>query len=194
MNKSKDCWILLLASLLLAVGCTNLHQVNAAHESPAMFRSGQMSPSQLEETINEYGIDVVVNLRGASPDKTWYQNEVASCFKMGAEHKSVKLSAWKRPRKKELLKLIDILEDVKRRKQRVLVHCQGGADRASFASTLGRMILYDTPVKDAMEEYWLFYGHLCGGDCDPENVWHSYAHHEDVMTFKAWVEQYYRRE
>lgn len=182
--------------ILSCTGCyTNLHQVlELPPEKTRFYRSGQMRDWQLQNSIEQYKIKKVINLRGISEDKPWYQKEIKVCKDNQVEHVSVKLRAWKAPEKKELLALVEHLEDSERNNITTLVHCYGGADRASLASALIHILIDNASIERALDEYKILYGHLCCGGCQPEAVLNAYKPFQNKMEFKTWVEKHYRRE
>lgn len=57
--------------LLLLTGCTSVVPVREG----VLYRSGQLSTSQLETAVRNHDIRTVVNLRGRQPDAKWYQDQ-----------------------------------------------------------------------------------------------------------------------
>lgn len=186
-----NCCIVLCAVTMS--GCINLAQVTEG-KNPELFRSGQPSSTMLEDIIDGYDITVVINLRGES-EKKWFIEEAAVCEEKGVEHINVRLSAWKIPPLKEFLKLIDAAERLKKeaetKKIRILGHCQGGADRTPFYLAVFLIVIHEYSVKKAMDEYKLLHGHMCLGDCDPENLLRAYTPHQKNMSLREWAIKHY---
>ena len=42
-----------------------------------LYRSGQITPQQLDDYTAKYGVKTVVNLRGDSQGSSWYEAEIA---------------------------------------------------------------------------------------------------------------------
>jgi protein tyrosine/serine phosphatase len=57
--------------LSAALGCTAVQPVREG----ALYRSGQLSTTQLESAVNEHKIKTVVNLRGKQPEAKWYLDQ-----------------------------------------------------------------------------------------------------------------------
>jgi protein tyrosine phosphatase (PTP) superfamily phosphohydrolase (DUF442 family) len=57
--------------LLFLTGCTSVVPVREG----VLYRSGQLSTSQLETAVRNHDIRTVVNLRGRQPDAKWYQDQ-----------------------------------------------------------------------------------------------------------------------
>ena len=69
-------WLLFILPFLPACALGyNFHEVDAGR----FYRSAQLPPTILDEVIQDYGIRTVINLRGRSPHKEWYLQEVATC-------------------------------------------------------------------------------------------------------------------
>lgn len=184
----------LVISLLLLTGCNiiqNFHSLSPSNSSPKLYRSAQLTGAELSQSIQEKNIQVVVNLRGAKPKKKWHQEEILACQKEGVVHYDVKLSAWKAPSPPNLWKLAKILERSKKRKANTLVHCRRGADRASFASALALVIVYNMSVEKAHQAFSWQYGHICFGNCPLERILKAYEKHAKEMSFSQWVERNY---
>ncbi len=196
MMKRKILSLLLL--LLTATGCySNHHIIHSPKDSnqATFHRSGQMQDWQLTDAINRHSIEKVINLRGEKSQKIWFQKEKNICEKKGVEHVSVKLSAWRAPRKIEFLKLIDEIKAAENKQKNTIMHCYGGADRASFANAVMLIVLKDIPVDDALKEsYRITYGHMCSGYCQPENVLKAYSPFQDIVPLRVWVKIMYNRE
>lgn len=187
---------LLAALLLVLASCySNTHSVITWNDETSIFyRSGQMRDWQLENAIQEYKLEKVINLRGENKKEDWYKKEVKICKKNGVTHQDIKLSAWGAPKKEELIKLVNAIIDSYQKNKNTIVHCYGGADRASFASAVARILIKKDSVKKALTEYKLIYGHICRGYCEPEEILKAYQPFEKKMSFKGWVEKYYKRE
>ncbi len=183
-----------IISLLFLTSCNiiqNFHSLNPPNSSPKFYRSAQLTGTELSQSIQENDIQVVVNLRGEKPKKQWYREEIQACQKEGILHYDIKLSAWKAPSPQNLWRLAKILEESKEKKAHTLVHCRRGADRASFASALALVIVYDLPVKKAHQAFSWQYGHICFGNCPLEQILQAYEEHAKEMSFSQWVERNY---
>ena len=123
--------ILLLLTVPLFSACAgyNFHEV----DSGRFYRSAQLPPSILEQVIEDYGIRTVINLRGKSLGKKWYEKELASCARLRVEHHDITMSSRRIPHRDELLRLLDLLRTSPRP---ILVHCRSGADRTGLAAAL----------------------------------------------------------
>lgn len=195
---SSGLWISFLSSLLIGCGAitNNFHQVSpSSEESPGVYRSAQLNPSTLAQVVEEKNIGMVINLRGKAHRKKWYKEESQVCQEKKIYHHSMKFSAYRAPKKLELLRLIYSFEQARIEKKNVLIHCQGGADRSSFGSALGKIILHGASVKEARKSFWWGYGHSCrDGNCPLELILKAYELDSNKMTFRQWTESVYRKE
>jgi hypothetical protein len=131
----------------------NFHEVVAGE----FFRSGQLDRDELTVAIHRYHLRAVLNLRGSNVGKTWYDEEVALCRDTGIQHFDLKLSARKELTAKQIRDLEDLLLRLPRP---LLVHCNGGGDRTSFASALYEILVrHKAPEEASLQLSWN-YGHF----------------------------------
>ena len=139
----------LLAPMLLS----NLREVDPGR----FYRSGQLSDSQLRNTIDAFGIRTIINLRGHSTDHDWYQVEAAVAAEADVSLHNIHLSSRGLPHRHELEDLLDLYRTAERP---ILVHCDGGADRAGEASAIYQIEYMGKSRTEALEMLTLRYGHL----------------------------------
>ena len=116
----------------LGVALANFREVDPGR----FYRSGQLDGEQLREVVDTFGIRTVVNLRGVSEGKAWYEEEVRTARELGLAHHDVRLSSRTLPWPRELQKLLDIYREAP---YPILVHCDAGADRSGEADALYRI-------------------------------------------------------
>jgi protein tyrosine/serine phosphatase len=122
-----------------------------------VYRSGQLSPEELEERIRRHRLKSIVNLRGEKDDRDWFLREVEVAKRHRVALESVDLIPERLPSRPDLVRLIDHLEGLS---EPILIHCSAGADRAGFASVLARMAKGGSSFDEARSELSLWYGHL----------------------------------
>jgi protein tyrosine/serine phosphatase len=144
---------LTLLLLFLSFYSCNFHPV----EEGKFYRSGQMTKNQLERAIDKYGFKTVINLRGYSPDKDWYQDEAEVTQRLGVDLIDIGMSAQRLPHKEDLITLLDSFRDAKRP---ILIHCAGGADRTGEATAIYKMLYMGKSKKKALWSLSPIYGHL----------------------------------
>lgn len=137
---------LILIFIIIAVGVTARHYLlryNIHTVVPGkVYRSAQLQPEVLKQFIQRHGVRTVINLRGANPSESWYQEELATVADLGIDHADVNLESSSLPRIDELRKLLRLLNESR---YPMLIHCKSGADRAGLASVI---VLIMDGVKD----------------------------------------------
>jgi|GEM_PF-161210 protein tyrosine phosphatase (PTP) superfamily phosphohydrolase (DUF442 family) len=131
----------------------NIHEVEAGK----VYRSGQLSPSQLASLLREKRIRTVLNLRGEKPGHSWYDEEIQVTRKAGARHISLPMSANVEPNEALLTSLIEALASSE---QPILIHCEGGADRSGLASALYAFLKGGKSADEANGHLSFRYGHF----------------------------------
>ncbi len=169
----------------------NLGTVDAGR----VIRSAQPT-DQLPAWIRDYGLRSILNLRGGSKADWWYDAEVKATVAGGVSFYDFPLSATRRPSRRELLVLIDTLENCP---YPLLIHCKSGADRTGLASALYLMVRRGTPPEEAEKAFTLEHGHVPLGGTEhlhePLNeyaAWlaaHGLSHSPD--RFRGWVKSEY---
>lgn len=137
--RSRRAWHWTRIALLTLLGSSSsschLHNFHTVDDG-RLYRSAQLEGSELREYIRNYGIQTVINLRGFSPDKSWYLDEVAVCDDLGVSHFDISMSARRIPHPEEILDLLELFRNAPRP---ILVHCHGGSDRSGLASALWKI-------------------------------------------------------
>lgn len=122
-----------------------------------VYRSGQLSTTQLEKMITQQGIRSIINLRGGNYDEPWYQDEVSLARSLGVSHTDYALSAKREITDKQARKLLELMRTTPKP---LLIHCQHGADRSGIASALYmRYIAHASREESSKQLSWRF-GHL----------------------------------
>ncbi|WP_246748776.1 tyrosine-protein phosphatase [Rhizobium setariae] len=131
----------------------NFHEVDPGY----LYRSGQLTPAQLRDYANRFGIRSIVNLRGRSEKADWYKGEVAEAKALGITHVDFKMSATKELPLNKADELEKILREVPKP---VLIHCQAGADRSGLASAIFMQRIRGAGIEKAEGQISLYYGHF----------------------------------
>jgi protein tyrosine/serine phosphatase len=160
-----------------------------------VYRSGQLSPEELEETMDRHGIRAILNLRGEKQDREWYRREVEVAGRRGVVHRSVDLLPERLPSRPALAAMIDYLETLP---EPILIHCAAGVDRTGFASVVARLSS-GTDLAEAREELGLRHGHLpFGPSAEIGRVFGQYeaylretAESDSWRTFTHWAREVY---
>jgi protein tyrosine/serine phosphatase len=131
----------------------NFHEVARG----AVYRSAQLTPTELREKADALGIKSVLNLRGKNQGKDWYDKEVSFCESRGIRHYDVPISAGKDVSQKRMDEIVGILKSAPKP---LLIHCLNGADRAAFGAALYHLAVEGKPPAEADDELTVWYGHI----------------------------------
>lgn len=130
----------------------NFHVV----EQGQLYRSGQLSSAALDQKFVSYGIRSVLNLRGASPGESWYDDELAVSRARGIAHYDYGINA---ERPVTAAQAGEILLAIRNAPKPILIHCKAGSDRTGLVSAL-YLFARGVDEKRAEQELSLRYGHF----------------------------------
>lgn len=131
----------------------NFHAVKAG----ILYRSAQLSKSEIRSTVREYAIKSVLNLRGAHAGQSWYDDEVAAATELGLAHFDYPMSSKRVLTSGQIEEVLDI---VRRAPKPLLIHCKSGADRSGLVAALYRFSETGASAAEADQELSLIYGHF----------------------------------
>jgi protein tyrosine phosphatase (PTP) superfamily phosphohydrolase (DUF442 family) len=173
-----------------------LFQGNVGVVEPGrLYRSAQPR-ANLEALVREHRLGSILNLRGGSERNDWYVAEVETADRLGVEFYDFPMSAVRRPRRQDLLAILDVLE---RCRYPLLIHCKSGSDRTGFAVGLYLMAHRSEPPLRAISAFTLDHGHvpLLG----PERLHEPFREYAQYLRsaglehspsrLRAWVENEY---
>jgi protein tyrosine/serine phosphatase len=197
MAKRRKLLLFVAALALLALAALSLFRgSNLDVVVPGrVYRSGQLSPEELERAIAGHGIRAILNLRGEEDDRDWYRREIAVAERRGVVHRSVDLVPEKLPPRPAVLALIEHLKFLP---EPILIHCAAGVDRTGFASVIARM-RDGSSLAEAREELSFRRGHIPFGPA--AEIGRTFDRYEDYLgsspapdsfaTFESWVRDVY---
>jgi protein tyrosine phosphatase (PTP) superfamily phosphohydrolase (DUF442 family) len=142
-----------------------------------VIRSAQPT-TQLGDWARRYRLKSVLNLRGGGTGDWWYGNEIRGAKESGLTYYDFPLSATRRPTRRELLQLIDLLDHCA---YPLLIHCKSGADRTGLASAVYRMVRRDVAPEDALGSFSIEFGHI--------PLFGTEHLHEPLQEYAAWLER-----
>jgi hypothetical protein len=122
-----------------------------------VYRSAQLSATQLREFIRSRGIRTVVNLRGCCSDFDWYTEECRATHELNVAQEDVTLSAQRLPAPSELRRLIEVLD---RAEYPIVLHCRQGADRTGLAAGIYLLLHTDADLPTARRQCSPRYAHF----------------------------------
>jgi protein tyrosine phosphatase (PTP) superfamily phosphohydrolase (DUF442 family) len=186
--RSRARWHLGMASIALALACAvclcwvfrrPLFQGNrGVVDSGRVFRSAQPT-TELDRLIRDYQLKSILNLRAGSQADWWYEAEVSTAEANGLAFYDLPLSASRRPRRHELLKLIDVFDDCP---YPLLIHCKSGADRTGLASAVYCLVRRREAPERARLAFSAEFGHIPYGG--------SEHLHEPIDEYAAWLKSH----
>lgn len=180
------------ATALLVLGLALsacLHYWKAPREVLAgeLFRSAQLSRTELEELLERHAIRSVISLRSlTSQDPDWLA-ERELCAQRGIELQHVPMSPSVTPSRALAQRLLEALE---RAPRPVLVHCEEGADRTGFACVLEFAALRGEPLDQAIaQQMSLATGHFKLGRAGAlDRFFDEYRREAGGRSLRAWIE------
>jgi protein tyrosine phosphatase (PTP) superfamily phosphohydrolase (DUF442 family) len=122
-----------------------------------VYRSGQLSSTALLSRIAEYHLHSVLNLRGANPGESWYDEERDLAARQGVRHYDLPTDSEYPPSPEELRELIQVLDRCERP---LLIHCQSGIDRTGLVAAVCVLLADDGSPRQAQQQLGILYGHL----------------------------------
>jgi hypothetical protein len=140
-----------------------------------VIRSSQPT-SDLPRWIKDFRLRSILNLRGGNPSDWWYDAEVKTALAQGVTFYDLPLSATRRPTRRELLIVLDLL---KRCPYPLLIHCKSGADRTGLVSALYLLVNRDQPPEAAENAFSIDFGHI--------PILGTEHLHEPFREYAAWL-------
>ena len=153
--------VLALAPPLGFLGWTSYTHNFHAIRPGQLYRSGQMPPGALAETIHEYRIKTVLNLRGPNPEQAWYRSERDAALNAGATLVDVSMSSCEWLSRAQLRAIVNLLDTGARP---LLIHCQHGSERTGLISAIAELLRPGATLDDARAQLSLAYLYLQYGD------------------------------
>jgi len=122
-----------------------------------IYRSWQLSPSNLAYYIKRHGIKTIINLRGAKKNELWWHLEKTTSRLHNAVHYDVSMSAYTFPTRNSLKKLLYIYKFAE---QPILIHCLSGADRTGEAAAVWKLAIEKQNKDEALKQLSPWYHHI----------------------------------
>jgi uncharacterized protein (TIGR01244 family) len=131
----------------------NLHEIVPGR----FFRSGQMNPADLTQTMKEHNIKTVIDLRLAVDDSDAEQgiSEKQVVENAGGQYSHIPFSSARADQKEQIEKLLDTFEEAQ---TPILVHCSSGTHRSGIASALWLLEKEGKSVETAEDQISIRYG------------------------------------
>ena len=153
-------WVALIVAIAIAAALVARHRLGPKHlltVSPGvLYRSGLLTPRQLEDVIDRYGIATVVNLRSEleNADGSWYREQAELLARRGVRLVDLPMHSGHPPSPEVLAAWLELLDD--REELPVLVHCQYGVVRTGIMVAVFQMEHLGRSAEQALEDFELF--------------------------------------
>lgn len=132
------------------------------------YRSAQLTPNELVEVVNKYGIKTVISLRGAPENSYWVKPETDILAYLGVKFIAAGWTSDYFPDRENFLVFAKALKE---EQYPILVHCRTGADRTGEASAIYSMEFLKQSKEEAIAKNLNF------------KHWHVKAFHPAMSEF-----------
>lgn len=119
-----------------------------------LYRSGQMPALALAQTLRQYQIKTVLNLRGENPGEAWYRDELTTTTAAGATHIDIAMSSCVWMSRAQLRALVNTLQTAE---YPMLLHCAWGSERTGLTSAFAELLRPGSTIADARVQLSLRY-------------------------------------
>lgn len=114
-----------------------------------LYRSAQLTTSELEETIAKYKIKTVISLRGSPGATSYYENEADTLARLNINFIPVALHDETYPDEKDLK---EIFHQFDHGEFPMLIHCRVGADRTGLIAALYQRSYMNKSIAEAQKQ------------------------------------------
>lgn len=155
------------------------------------FRSNHPSALFLKKLKKKHGLNTVLSIRKA--DSTGqYQLEKEACDQLGISLINHPMSSRSFPDPESIIKAKQILETAT---YPILIHCKSGADRAGMMSVFYKHFILKQPIKEALSELSMKYGHFRWADTGKLDIFFEaflkFEEQNPNISFIDWVHNHY---
>jgi protein tyrosine/serine phosphatase len=121
-------------------------------EEGSIYRSGQLHPALVQSTLEDYEIDVIVNMNKWRLDKPAQAAEEVAADALGLEKARYPMGGDGTGDPEMYVQAVEHVYRAVGQGDRVLVHCTAGAQRTGGVIALYRTLLQGWPVEDVLDE------------------------------------------
>jgi protein-tyrosine phosphatase len=182
-RRSRWVWLVrvpVLMALLAGAGFALIqYSGNFGVVDPGRVYRSRRPGGDLAEWVRAYRLATILNLSGGTYQDSWYASEVRIAREMDVDFYDIPLSATRRPTRRELKILVDLLE---RCRYPLLIHCKSGSDRTGMVSALYLLLKLGETPEQALRSFSLEYGHVPIGG--PEHL------HEPFLEYAEWLKMH----
>ena len=107
-------------------------------EEGGLYRSSQLTPEELGEAIDDFGLKTIINLRAENEraEGDWYEKQNEVVRSKGALVLDIPLKAGTAPNEAQIARILEVLDDPKNRP--AMAHCYHGSIRSAALEGLYR--------------------------------------------------------
>jgi len=188
---------LIAVGIIMGIIFYYFYAFNNFHEvvEKRIYRSAQLSEKKLKRIIVKKKLKSIINLRGKTEGKKWYEMEKKIAEDNGIQYYSFRFVAHSLPNCTQLDALIEAFKAAPRP---LLLHCKGGADRTGLASALVLAIEKNSPLSELKQQFSMLYGvipftgstgHLLFSQYENWLNKNGSSHDRDVLLY--WIKNFY---
>jgi len=171
---------------ILRVLYRNFHKL-----SNDAFRSNHPSPVFIKKLKKDNQVKTIISMRKA--DSTGqYRLEKQTCDDIGITLINHPMSSRRFPDANKIIQAKTILEEAE---YPILIHCKSGADRAGMMSVFYKHFILKQPIKQALSELSMKYGHFRWADTGKLDVFFEaflqFEQQNPNISFTEWVQDHY---
>lgn len=134
-----------------------LFQGNFGVVQPGLVYRSAQPGANLRAIAARCHLASILNLRAGSLADDFYRHETRAAVDLGVAFYDLPLSANRRPTRRELLILLDLLDHCR---YPLLIHCKSGSDRTGLVAGLYLMAIRGLPPRKALSAFATAYGHF----------------------------------
>lgn len=155
------------------------------------FRSNHPSPAFIKKLKKANHVKTIISMRRA--DSTGqYRLEKQACDDIGITLINHPMSSRSFPDANKIMQAKSILENAD---YPILIHCKSGADRAGMMSVFYKHFILKQPIKQALSELSMKYGHFRWADTGKLDVFFEdflqFEQQNPNISFTEWVQDHY---
>ncbi len=155
------------------------------------FRSNHPSPAFIKKLKKANHVKTIISMRRA--DSTGqYRLEKQACDDIGITLINHPMSSRSFPDANKIMQAKSILENAD---YPILIHCKSGADRAGMMSVFYKHFILKQPIKQALSELSMKYGHFRWADTGKLDVFFEdflqFEQQNPNISFTEWVQEHY---
>lgn len=172
----------------------NFFELSSKDRTQKAYRSNHPSPFFLRHLKSKYSINTVISLRRADTTGQ-YRLEKDACDTLDIELINHPMSSRSFPNVEQVLEAKRILETAQ---YPILIHCKSGADRAGMMSVFYMHFVEGLPIKEAIKQLHMKYGHFRYADTGKLDVFFdtflAFEKQNPEISFLDWLQNHYDKQ